>query len=180
MIASLKIATKRCTQRGASLIIVLIMMIIIGITAATAMRNATSEQRATNNMRMEATALQYAEAALRFCENELKKASASRVSTLQNANIATTSYGASTSGWQDVASWTGSTGRSSASRTVVPDSVIKDTDDTVLPNNKPECVVENMSGYGIVITARGFSTDYTASSGVTTSGSVVWLQSISN
>lgn len=180
MITSLKIETKRRYQCGASLIIVLIMMIIIGITAATAMRNATSEQRATNNMRMEATASQYAEAALRFCENELKKDSASRVSTLQNANIVTTSYGASTSGWQDVASWTGSSGRSSASRTVVPDSVIKDTDDTVLPDKKPECVVENMSGYGIVITARGFSTDYTEVGGVTASGSVVWLQSISN
>ncbi|MEN9438164.1 MAG: PilX N-terminal, partial [Pseudomonadota bacterium] len=72
MTAFAKKATMRHSQRGVSLVIVLVMMIIIGITAATAMRSATSEQRATNNMRMATTASQYAEAALRFCENELK------------------------------------------------------------------------------------------------------------
>lgn len=171
----------RHLNRGVSLIIVLIMMIIIGITAATAMRNATSESRATNNMRMESIASQFSEAALRYCENELKKDTATRVSTLQNANIVTTSFGPATSGWQDTATWTGTTGRSSASRTTVLDATIQDTSDTVLPTKKPECVVENMSGYGIVITARGFSPNYAADgSGNTTSGAVVWLQSISN
>lgn len=170
-------------SRGVSLIIVLIMMIIIGITAATAMRNATSEQRATNNMRVEASALQYAEAALRYCENEMKKASASRPSTLQNSNIYSSSGpGPTVSGWGDPATWTGSSGRASASRTEVPDSVIQDSASaTGLPNQKPECVVENMTGYGLVITARGYSPDYTKDgSGITTSGAVVWLQSISN
>ena len=80
------LAPRRASQ-GVSLIIVLIMMIIIGITAATAMRSATSEQRATNNQRVEAIALQYAEAALRYCENEMKKANSLRVSTLHNAYI---------------------------------------------------------------------------------------------
>lgn len=175
--------SNRHSSRGISLIIVLIMMIIIGITAATAMRNATSEQRATNNMRVEATALQFAEAALRYCENQMKKNSADRVSTLQTAAIgAATTFGPTTSGWEDPATWTGSTGRKSSTRTTVPDSVVKDTSNTVLPNKKPECVVENMSGYGVVITARGFSPDYVADSGTgfTTSGAVVWLQSISN
>lgn len=181
MTTLVKTATMRHSQCGVSLVIVLIMMIIIGISAASAMRSATSEQRATNNMRMASVASQYAEAALRFCENELKKASAARVLTLQNANIVTTSYGATTSGWQDTASWTGTAGISSASRTVVPDAIIKDTADTVLPTTKPECIVENMSGYGIVTTARGFSTDYEADvNGNTIRGAVVWLQSISN
>jgi hypothetical protein len=50
-----------------------------------------------------------------------------------------------------------------------------------LPAKKPECVVENLSGSGVVITARGFSPDYAADgSGYTTSGAVVWLQSITN
>lgn len=169
-------------NRGVSLIIVLIMMIIIGITAATAMRSATSEQRATNNMRVEASALQYAEAALRYCENEMKKSPASRPSTLQTASIYTsTGPGPTVSGWGDPATWTGSSGRASASRTEVPDSVIQDSTDTVLPNQNPECVVENMSGYGMVITARGYSPDYAKDgSGITTSGAVVWLQSITN
>lgn len=169
-------------SRGVSLIIVLIMMIIIGITAATAMRSATSEQRATNNMRVEASALQYAEAALRYCENEMRENPVDRPSTLQPANIfSSTGPGPSDSGWGDPATWTGSTGRASASRTEVPNSVIQDSTDTVLPNKNPECVVENMNGYGMVITARGYSPDYAKDgSGYTTSGAVVWLQSITN
>lgn len=175
-------AAARHHSRGVSLIIVLIMMIIIGITAATAMRNATSEQRATNNMRVEASALQYAEAALRYCENMMKADSASRPSTLQTAAIGTaTTFGPTTSGWEDPETWTGTTGRKSSTRTEVPDSIIQDSTDTVLPTYKPECVVENMTGYGLVITARGYSPDYTRDgSGITTSGAVVWLQSISN
>ena len=176
--------SNRHANRGISLIIVLIMMIIIGITAATAMRSATSEQRATNNMRVEASALQYAEAALRYCENQMKKNSADRVSTLQTAAIgASTTYGPpTTTGWEDPLTWTGSTGRKSSTRTTVPDSVVKDTSNTVLPNKKPECVVENITGYGLVVTARGFSPDYVVdtSTGFTTSGAVVWLQSISD
>lgn len=172
---------RRHTIQGVSLIIVLIMMIIIGITAATAMRTATSEQRATNNQRVEASALQYAEAALRYCENQLKSPDAARVSTLKIAQIPTTTFGPTTSGWEDTATWTGSGGRASASRTTVPDAVIQDSTDTVLPAKKPQCVVENMTGYGVVTTARGFSPDYAADgSGNTTSGAVVWLQSIVN
>ena len=185
MTASHTPLASRHASRGISLIIVLIMMIIIGITAATAMRSATSEQRATNNMRVEATALQFAEAALRYCENQMKKDSADRVSTLRTAAIgASTTFGPTTSGWEDPLTWTSTTGRKSSTRTVVPDSVVKEaSSNTVLPNKKPECVVENMTGYGVVVTARGFSPDYDAadsSTGYTTSGAVVWLQSISN
>lgn len=170
------------TSQGISLIIVLIMLIIIGITAATAMRSATSEQRATNNQRMEATALQYAEAALRFCENQMRADSASRVDTLQTEKIGdATTFGPSTSGWEDPKTWTGPDGRKSATRTTVPDEVIQNATDTVLPKKSPECVVENMTDYGIVITARGFSPDYDADAdGQTKQGAVVWLQSITN
>jgi Tfp pilus assembly protein PilX len=166
--------------RGVSLIIVLIMLVIIGITAGTAMRTATSEQRATNNLRMETIALQYAEAALRYCESEMAKASGSRVSTLQDAQLySSTGPGPTTAGWEDSATWTGTSGRSSASRTTVPDSVLQDSTDTVLPTKRPECVVEKMTGYGTVITARGYSPDYTshATTFETTGGAVVWLQS---
>ncbi len=170
---------KNCA--GISLIIVLIMMIIIGITASVAMRSAASEQKATNNQRLEATALQYAEAALRYCENQMKLADSLRPSTLQAVNIKNTSPGPTSSGWEDVNTWTGTTGRASSSRTTVPNTIIQDTTDTVLPNKSPECVVENMTGWGMVITARGFSPDYAAdSNGNTTSGAVVWLQSITN
>lgn len=171
----------RQPQRGISLIIVLIMLIIIGITAATSMRTATSSQRATNNLRVEASALQYAEAALRFCENELLKADALRVATLREVYIPVTTFGPTNSGWEDTATWTGAGGRASATRTTVSDTAIKNSTDTVLPNKKPECVVERMTGYGTVVTARGFSPDYTADgAGKTATGAVVWLQSFIN
>ena len=52
-------------QTGVSLIIVLIMLVIIGLTSAAAMRNATSGEKVTNNIRLQNLAQQYAEAALR-------------------------------------------------------------------------------------------------------------------
>lgn len=165
-------------SRGVSLIIVLIMMVIIGITAATAMRSATSEQRATNNQRVEATALQYAEAALRYCESELIKPDGSRISSLQSANIVNSTPGSTA--WEDVSSWPPSvSGGAAASRTEVPDPQLQITaSEVALPTKKPECVVENMAGYGYVVTARGFSPDYHADgTGKTDRGAVVWLQS---
>ncbi|MES2583498.1 MAG: PilX N-terminal domain-containing pilus assembly protein [Pseudomonadota bacterium] len=171
-------------SRGVSLIIVLILMIIIGITASTAMRTATSEQRATNNLRMEASALQYAEAALRYCENEMKKSppSSRNDASLQGTIPGPLAPGPLTSGWEDPLTWTNTTGRASSTRTAVPDTEIQDNaTNTALPNKKPECVVEQGTGVGIVITARGFSPDYVAdASGNTTSGAVVWVQSFNN
>jgi type IV pilus assembly protein PilX len=172
------------SNRGVSLIIVLILMIIIGITASTAMRNASSEQRATNNQRMEATALQYAEAALRYCEAQMRiSVPSARADASLQGTIPNLVQGPTTSGWTDPLSWTNTTGRASSTRTVVPNTAIKETanTDTVLPARNPECVVESVSGSStIIITARGFSSDYEAhaTTGATIRGAVVWLQSM--
>ena len=168
-------ATKRRTSRGVSLVIVLIMMIIIGITAATAMRSATSEQRATNNQRAEATALQYAEAALRYCESEMAKDTGSRVSSLQNANILSSTT--SPLIWELPASWNG-TGATSRTTVLAGKLQINPTD-SVLPFYLPQCVVEINSVQGRLITARGFSPDYNPApvTGETLTGAVVWVQS---
>lgn len=173
------------SNRGVSLIIVLILMIIIGITASTAMRNASSEQRATNNQRMEATALQYAEAALRYCEAQMALPVGSRTAaTLLGTIPGPLAPGPLTSGWEDPLSWNSplmsTAGRASSTRTVVPNNIIQDNAlNTVLPARNPECVVETQTGGAMVITARGFSTDYAAdpATGVTIRGAVVWLQS---
>ena len=168
-------------HRGVSLIIVMILMIIIGITASTAMRNASSEQRATNNQRMEATALQYAEAALRYCEAQMAISPASsRTAPKLTGAIPGPFDPGPTAGWWDTATWTGSSGLASSTRTVVPSNIIQDNvATTVLPNRWPECVVETQTGGITVITARGFSTDYTwdVPTGRTLTGAVVWLQS---
>lgn len=168
-------------QAGVSLIIVMMMLVIIGITSAATIRNATSSEKLTNNIRVQYLAQQYAEAALRYCESELTKPEASRVTTLAEVNLVQTALGG-TPAWSQTVTWTGS-GGASASKTVLPENRIKSPDSAFRPATLPECVVEKQvmadGNLAYVITARGFSTDYKAATGtgVTTNGSVVWLQS---
>jgi type IV pilus assembly protein PilX len=179
--------SRRTRQVGVSLIIVLIMLVIIGLTSAAAIRNATSGEKVTNNIRLQNLAQQYAEAALRYCEAELGKpddvaSPTGRMgTTLVEANIMTVAVGGAT-GWEQTATWIG-TGGASASKTTLPQIQIKSSDSSFKPSKLPECVAEKQSmadgNLAYVITARGFSPDYAAdtTTGKTTSGSVVWLQS---
>jgi type IV pilus assembly protein PilX len=190
----------RRVQGGVSLIIVLIMLVIIGLTSAAAMRSATSAEKVTNSVRLQNLAQQYAEAALRYCEAQL--ALPAPVATLDAANIVTTYSGDPNPpvAWQNTQTWGGG-GGANASLTVTPASWVYSADSTNLrPGRRPECVVERrfftmasaaavtafqLANAGVdppssyLITARGFSTDYTplAGGGTTESGSVVWLQS---
>ena len=179
-------------QSGVSLIIVMIMVVIIGLTSAAAIRSATSGEKLTNNIRMQNLAQQYAEAALRYCEAEVSKADGVRVATLKDAVIPTTAYvvGQPTfqtaPHWANTVSWTGAAGSGAASstRTVVPVANLVSLSSSLTPSTRPECVAERQGMAGattaLVITARGFSPDYVATpvTGVTANGSVVWLQSI--
>lgn len=174
-------------QGGVSLIIVLIMLVIIGLTSAAAIRNATSGEKVTNNIRLQNLAQQYAEAALRYCELELGKSNIVAAplgrmgTTLAEANLITVAVGGAT-GWGQTATWIG-VGGASASKTTLPQLQIKSSDSAFTPSRLPECVAERQTmadgNLAHVITARGFSPDYTsdAATGKTTSGSVVWLQS---
>lgn len=183
-------------ERGVSLIIVLIMMVIIGLTAASAMRNATSNERATNNQRLDNVAQQYAEVALRYCEGQLQLPTAQRVATLQTAVIPTVPTGVTaTAAWEMPTTWTGvpgaNAGDASATRTSVPANYLSAGNASYVPlagsPQVPECVVEIQSQPApstltyTLVTARGFSPDYARDgNGQTTSGAVVWLQSILN
>jgi Tfp pilus assembly protein PilX len=176
---------RRARQSGISLIIVLIMVVVIGLTSAAAIRNATSGEKLTDNIRLQNLAQQYAEAALRYCEAELAKADGARVATLAEANIIETAAGAAdaATGWGQSATWTGA-GGASASLTTVPEAAISSADSAFRPATRPQCVVERQlmadANVAYVITARGFSPGYTADAvtGRTLSGSVVWLQSM--
>ncbi len=176
-----------CAQAGVSLIIVLIMLVIIGLTSAAAIKNATSGEKVTNNIRLQNLAQQYAEAALRYCESELGKPDTvappnGRLGTpLIEANIQTLAVGDAPL-WSQATTWTGS-GGAAATRTTLPSSWIASADSAFQPTTRPQCVVEIQTMADLtlayVITARGFSPDYVAdaSTGKTTNGSVVWLQS---
>lgn len=182
-------------QRGISLIIVLILMVVIGLTSAAAMRSATSGQRLTNNVRSENVAQQYAEAALRYCETELQRADPvvaggqARPNSLLRAVIPLndmTSGGVTT--WEKPAAWTGAAGVGDAiTRTKLNQAQYATAGlSSYLPAKAPECLVEvqriGAPAFTVtVVTARGFSSDYLADgAGNTTKGSVVWLQSILN
>jgi Tfp pilus assembly protein PilX len=191
----------KATQRGISLIIVLILVVVIGITASSAMRSATSSQRVTNNLRMEGMAQQYAEAALRFCEAQMAipdpaGALAPRVGTLLNATIPLVDIAAGIqAAWLNPVSWIGAaataqvaaTPHAAATRTTLVAGQISSGISTYVPATLPECIVERQTLPGatpftvVVVTARGFSTDYQKdANGNTTNGSVVWLQTILN
>ncbi len=179
-------------QTGISLIIVLIMMVVIGLTAAAAMRGATSSQRVTNNVRMDNMAQQYAEAALRYCESQLQLADAARVNSLKAAVIPAVdmTVAGATGAWENTVSWTGAVGAGAAAstRTALTSSQYSTAGvSSYSPSRAPECVAETQTIGSptftvTVVTARGFSSDYRfdAATGKTTNGSVVWLQSILN
>ena len=177
----------RKDNQGISLIIVLILTVIIGLTASAAMRSATSGQRVTNNIRMDALAQQYAEAALRYCENQLKLDSAARVISLRDIAVPTTTF--AVSGWEQTITWIGiaGSGGASSSRTQLPANQYTTVGESSnVPTTPPQCVAERQvlgspTFTVTVVTSRGFSPDYAADgSGNTIRGAVVWLQSILN
>ena len=172
-------------RKGASLIIVLVMLVVIGLTSAASLRNASSNERVSHNFRMHWLAEQYAEAALRYCQSQLLLADAQRVSSLQEAALMPISAGAT--GWANPQTWSGS-GGAFASLTSVAQSFIESSDSAFVPQRLPQCVVERQAlpllqnGVSVgsadvyVITARGFSPDYRESLPGARSGAVVWLQ----
>jgi type IV pilus assembly protein PilX len=184
-------------QRGISLIIVLILMVVIGLTSVAAMRGATSGQRLTNNVRAENVAQQYAEAALRYCETELQRpdpaiaGGQARPNSLLRASIIKRDMNVvgTTPVWESLVAWNGPAGVGDAiSRTTLNTAQYSTAgSSSYSPGKPPECIAEVQTLGGgtpfnvTVVTARGFSSDYRAdNAGNTIQGSVVWLQSILN
>lgn len=188
------------SQRGISLIIVLILTVVIGLTAAAAMKGATSSQRVTNNVRMENMAQQYAESALRYCEAQVQipfnnPAATARTANLAAANIPVVSKvpvsGVVAAGnWENSVTWTATAGAvgPSLARVDLASTQFSSALSSKTPAKAPQCAVEMqvlgtaLASYTVtVVTSRGFSSDYEADgTGKTTRGSVVWLQSILN
>ncbi len=182
---------RRC--HGGVLVIAMILLVVIGLTAAASMRHTLSNERAVNNLRLEALAQQFAELGLRYCEYQMQLPEANRANAhLEGLDAASPGMGEE---WRDRASWPeplalGVTAPTPTS--VVPVALhVPDNWVTVLTaesqpfklNGKPQCFVEKTTGTtsGEIyrVTARGFSPDYAedrATRGAI-QGSVVWLQS---
>jgi len=164
-------------SRGVSLIVTLIMLVIIGLTATVSMRGAVSSERVVNNLRMDTLAQQYAETALRYCEGELAKDSASRTPTLQDAQLTPTVVITAARG-EVSSTWT----NTPTAVTTVPSAELESANSTFKPR-APQCYVDRVQLAGgsvtYLVTARGFSPGYEANAnGTTKTGAVVWLQSL--
>lgn len=182
-------------ERGVTLLVVMVLLLILGLSAAAVLRSAASGERFAHNLRQQQWAQQQAELALRHCEAELRKPDGSeaglppgtvlRVPTLAEATLTRTAWDALPA-WRQGANWTGMGGAASA-RVVVPQDQAGLPVSGLSPGRRPECLVElQVLADGAlvhVITARGFSPAYPSGAGVDTSaspagGAVVWLQSI--
>ena len=173
-------------RQGASLIIVLVLLVVISLTSAASLRNASSNERVSHNFRMHWLAEQYAEAALRYCQSQLLLADTQRVSSLQESVLLAISA-AAVPAWANPQTWSGS-GGAYTSLTSVAQSFVESLDSAFVPQMLPQCVVERPalpllqngvlvgSADVYVITARGFSPDYREIRPGARSGAVVWLQ----
>lgn len=173
---------KPLAQRGVVLIIALIMLVIISLLATLSMRNATSTESVSGNVRTTQLATQAAEIALRYCE--------AAVVQINGGPGALTSLPAiqpyaNPPLWKDTAAnW--DTAASVA--LVIPTDSVNQAGAGATFKRAPECMVESMpmvstagaitSTTTYVITARGFGPEVAAdpARGRPT-GSEVWMQS---
>jgi hypothetical protein len=147
------------------LIIAMLMLAVIGLASAAIMRNATIGDQVANNNRLQTQANQYAQFALRLCENQLALPSTARSVTLLAA--------ASPPAWSKARNWM--TTAAGPAHTLAP----ADLGRALQARVAPQCLMEATSLPKVyTVTARGFSADFSADpvTGSTRSGSVVWLQ----
>lgn len=169
-------------QSGVVLIISLIMLVIISILATLSIRNATSSEKVSANVRTTELASQAAEIALRYCEEAVQQIT-SGTGTL--TSLPTVLDYASPPAWQTITNWDGST----SAPFVIPDISVNQVDANVTFNRYPECLVEKVQvvdAAGAVsttstytITARGFGPEVPAvtAARLRPTGSEVWMQS---
>jgi type IV pilus assembly protein PilX len=153
----------RPAQQGVTLLVVLVMLAVIGLTSASAMRQAANADMVSNNTRLEQLAKQSAQAALHYCESQVTGSGTPAVE-VQAAN-------AGSPVWKNLANWKGS-GMKAVS---VPTASYAAANGVA-----PQCLVEYspLGNNVYIITARGFSPDFKEDTkGKTQRGAVVWLQS---
>lgn len=161
----------RPTQQGAAMIISMVLLTVIGMASAAVMRNALNADQLANNLRAQSLAAQYAEVGLRYCERQML--SKTGLVPLQNEP-------ASGFLWQTFANWFGG----ARIATSIPAGTLTSANSSFTLAKAPECLAEKDTLISdgtqvIIVTARGFSPDYTEdSNGRGLTGAAVWVQSI--
>ena len=196
--------TGKHAQRGVVLIIALVMLVVISLLATLSMRNATSSEGISGNVRTTELATQAAEIALRYCEDavvQITGGGGTLTALPAIQNFSSPPLWSARDGSGALTHWDGA--GSSVAPTgpvlVIPDGSINQAGAGVTFKRPPECMVERMqmatnnttvtTTTTFVITARGFGPDVAAdTSGVrprpkrgsedsTERGSEVWMQS---
>lgn len=187
--------TGSSAQRGIVLVLALVMLVVISLLTALAVRNATSSEAVNSNVRQTQLASQAAETALRYCEDAVINmvaagtatfnfstgASATTV-TLVATNVHDMTTGTPTS--MVAANWDSTSAANNI--LIVPTDSVNRSGITSTFSRPPECMVERLSpstsvtySKNFIITARGFGPEVAAANAgrARPVGSEVWMQS---
>jgi type IV pilus assembly protein PilX len=163
--------------RGIVLIFALVLLLIISIVSAASLGSSISGEQVSNNLRIRTLAMNASEAAIRYCEDQLLKATTTIVI---NDFPLDESTGLPVL-WQTRSNW------QPALANTVPASFINSTDLAAkVQNVLPTCMVERVRIQTVeggvprdsyLITSIGYSPDYSKNNaGVVISGGEVWIQ----
>jgi len=174
----------RRPQEGVVLILALVLLAVISMVAIMSVRGSISTEAVAKNLRTSAVALQAAETALRYCEEQVLSGNiANGVVALTINELSLTGTETIPTLWATRANWANASIANTLSTTVANSD---DTAARALPV-LPQCMIER---YGLpttqggvpresyLITSVGYSTDYRTSGGQVISGGETWLQSI--
>lgn len=174
-------------QRGESgvvLVIVLIMLMVLSILASVSIRGASSTEQVANQTRLKVLAQQGAEAALRFCEEQvqLNVVDGTKGFVPQAAPVgAGTPYS-----WASISNWDAIDAAvnpfvATGNLKTVAFTASGDGGGVTYFTRLPECMSQYLTVADtkvFVTTARGFGPEVGAKDGTVPKGSEVWLQSI--
>lgn len=169
----------RRQQQGATLIVAMGMLVVIGLMSASVMRGALSSDLVANNARAQNIAQQSAEIALRYCERVIQAVPSTVVIQAEHADGDGDPLTPAPTHWSEATSWSGV----SKLATEVPAEIMASENSSFLPTVMPECMAEDITledgvTKAVMVTARGFSPDFDRDeNGAAVSGSEVWLQS---
>jgi hypothetical protein len=174
-------------QRGVVLVIALILLAVIGLSSAAALRGGLFGDRVSNNLRVGTVALQAAEQALKACEDHVRNTVWGEVGlpALVPA-VPLQPISPNPTLWTVRNNWVGA--NAIAYRLPAAAMASGNSRVTYGAAQWPQCLVEPMQlrvanggskrVQAFLITARGFSPDYAVDgANVATSGTEVWLQS---
>lgn len=167
-------------QRGVVLVMALVLLVIVSLVAVMAVRSAISGEQVAKSFRSNTVAMQAAETALRYCEDQVLRSTGAVVINPLPLS------GADAVLWKTRSNWNDAT-----KAKPVPAAAVNSADAAaraLSATRLPRCMVEqypilsirgSLPRQSYLVTAIGYSADYTANSaGIRQSGAEVWLQSL--